>query len=655
MALDLSSPNSPLFKRWGKEFHALKTLDTARETTVPTEINDAFSEYNGTSLALRNAIVGLPPATATWESAGDTLAGAIQNSVQQTVIVMVKEDSQQETDTLTDAIDELVRQMVAASATVEKNVVSATGPTAVGSPTGTGTIICVTKYGNGRDAEFAYNETLSLECTNDSTAPAFTVRGQASAGKLTDKWPLGSGVTALVRIHDPDSDSNQITNGSFETTDDQDLTAPHAWIRGDSFPSTGASAATLTTIQKQTVFVSGTLDSTVYFILTDTDNGTATQPISATASEATMQTELRRLPGWASATVASSGSAPLVKHVITKTGVNGVSALTVSFSGVTGVNEQQTVSITGTPTTGTFDLVCTKNDGTTTNVTVQWDSSSAALDTLLEGVYGTGNIGVSGGPLPGTPIVVTWQGTAANRNVETMTTANNTLDAGAAPAVAATTAGVGIAVAISTASETQAFHQARSYKVLGDGSTDGAILLQAVDLKPETVYGVFVTVKLSASSPSSGVLDIGLSNNVAIVDVNDDNGGSNVTVIDLTAINNTNWNKYSGSIRTPKKLPKALYLYLEMNTAYQNGRTLYIDNIVLVEATELYVMGPAVAAFQGAARWKLGDKYTFAVSNNYAGEIHTAAWRTCSLDTLEKLLPSAASASETLADATFIV
>lgn len=104
------------------------------------------------------------------------------------------------------------------------------------------------------------------------------------------------------------------------------------------------------------------------------------------------------------------------------------------------VNAQQTVSITGSPTGGTFTLTY----GGYTTTALAYNISAANLALALEALtsIGTGNVSCTGGTLPGTAIVVTFQGTLANEAITTMTTAH-TLTGGTSPAsaVSSTTTG----------------------------------------------------------------------------------------------------------------------------------------------------------------------------------------------------------------------
>jgi len=101
-----------------------------------------------------------------------------------------------------------------------------------------------------------------------------------------------------------------------------------------------------------------------------------------------------------------------------------------------GTNEAQTVTITGTPTGGTFTLTY---DGQTTSA-IAYNATAATVDAALEALsnLGPGDVTVTGGPGPGAAWVVTFAGTRAGINVPQMT-ATASLIGGTTPAVAVTT------------------------------------------------------------------------------------------------------------------------------------------------------------------------------------------------------------------------
>jgi hypothetical protein len=108
-----------------------------------------------------------------------------------------------------------------------------------------------------------------------------------------------------------------------------------------------------------------------------------------------------------------------------------------------GANEQQTVTITGTPTGGTFTL--TYNGATTANIA--YNAAAAAVVSALEALpnIGPGTVAGSGGALPGTPVVITFQNQLGRQNVGQMTAAH-AFTGGTTPAIAVTTTTAGSAL-----------------------------------------------------------------------------------------------------------------------------------------------------------------------------------------------------------------
>lgn len=113
----------------------------------------------------------------------------------------------------------------------------------------------------------------------------------------------------------------------------------------------------------------------------------------------------------------------------------------VEWDGDAAVNEQQTVTITGTPTGGTFTL---EFDGEVT-AAIAYNANAAAVAAALEALpnIGDGNVSASGGALPGTPVVVTFQGDLAGEAQPLMTADGSGLTGGTTPdaTVAQTTEG----------------------------------------------------------------------------------------------------------------------------------------------------------------------------------------------------------------------
>lgn len=104
-------------------------------------------------------------------------------------------------------------------------------------------------------------------------------------------------------------------------------------------------------------------------------------------------------------------------------------------------NEIQTLTITGSPTGGTFTITF----GTETTGAIAYDATAAAVQAALEALanVGLGNVRCSGGDLPGTAVVIEFVQDLGKYNHVLMTTTDS-LTGGSSPAsaIAETQAGV---------------------------------------------------------------------------------------------------------------------------------------------------------------------------------------------------------------------
>jgi hypothetical protein len=148
------------------------------------------------------------------------------------------------------------------------------------------------------------------------------------------------------------------------------------------------------------------------------------------------------------------------------TGANAGFAVPVAAA----ASEVQTVTITGTPTGGTFTVTF---DGAT-SAGIAFDATAAAVQTALEALstVNPGDVAVTGGPGPGTAFTVTFGGRYAGLNVPAFTASGSSLTGGTSP---------GVTIATATAG--------------GSGVTDGSDVLAGY---------LFCTVK----SPSSSSVNV---------------------------------------------------------------------------------------------------------------------------------------------------
>ncbi|WP_050513915.1 hypothetical protein [Streptomyces capuensis] len=115
------------------------------------------------------------------------------------------------------------------------------------------------------------------------------------------------------------------------------------------------------------------------------------------------------------------------------------SGLYAPYAGPT--SEVQTVTVTGTPTGGTYTLTFSGQ----TTAGIPYNATAAQVKTALEALsnINVGDVTVTGGPHPGTAIVVTFVGQYLGDDVAQMTASGASLTGGTSPAVsvATTTAG----------------------------------------------------------------------------------------------------------------------------------------------------------------------------------------------------------------------
>jgi hypothetical protein len=88
-----------------------------------------------------------------------------------------------------------------------------------------------------------------------------------------------------------------------------------------------------------------------------------------------------------------------------------------------GTNEVQTLTITGSPAGGTFTITF----GGQTTAAIDYDATAAEVQAalVLLSTIGSGNVLCSGGPLPGTPVVIEFQGSKGGQSLALMTTTDS--------------------------------------------------------------------------------------------------------------------------------------------------------------------------------------------------------------------------------------
>lgn len=234
-----------LFARLGRLFkHAEAVRDY--QGTLDTQYTSTVGQFSGLQteqigVLSRNLEGRKSQATSTCQ---DLLASATRTLVQ------ITDDEFKLTEATTEgALQELIRQMIADSKSVDGTTTAVGSVTAASGNVGNGTFLASTvapildKYGNRHGNATLQNakaETLTADCTGDSTSRTidvqnerFHVYGQRSEGQFHEDWPAGSGrqvqITAVSSAqHGGRGPTRNVThNGNFEQITSN---APSNWV-----------------------------------------------------------------------------------------------------------------------------------------------------------------------------------------------------------------------------------------------------------------------------------------------------------------------------------------------------------------------------------------------------------------------------------------
>ena len=107
-------------------------------------------------------------------------------------------------------------------------------------------------------------------------------------------------------------------------------------------------------------------------------------------------------------------------------------------------NAVQTISVTGSPTGGTFKLNATPPGGSSTaTASIAYNASAATVQTALVTIFGSGNVTCTGGSLPATAVVCTFAGADAAQAITLMTKNSSSFTGGSSPNVSVANTVVG--------------------------------------------------------------------------------------------------------------------------------------------------------------------------------------------------------------------
>lgn len=512
MAMDIYDAvgGDGLFNILGKAFYALDVLNTARQTTVPPEVQDILSQFklfaDNTKPVWAQVMEGLPAGLSGWQET-QVLANQIRQNCENLVIQWAADDSAQPDRTVRTALAYLIGRMKALGYYVTANTVGLT-LSPVGTPLGDTLVVATHLRGDGRVAEHSLGETLKLVISGDE----LQVRGsEAEFDRLAGRWPKGSGTNIGVGIHDP---PGLVPTGDFDTETSALGGIPQGWIAATATPG---STVKLTPVPVQTVTISGSPTGGGYYLQwTDSSGKTwATELLAYNATASQVQAALRSIPGLEKIEVSSTGTSPNYTHTLRFVGVGGQPAQLTSINRLTGG----------------------------TNPTI----------------------------------------------------AHATTEAGSVGA-----------------------YRGRALELASNG-TELTTLYVPVTLQADTVYALAVRAR-AAGTILAGQLRLDLVDGIGGSTINDSSGNANSLVIAATGIPTASHQAYTATFRVPPTIKMPCYLRLAITTAITAGTSVFLDDLTLVRATELYPGGPHAAAISGK-RTADGDSWSLQVTNNRAGKI----------------------------------
>jgi hypothetical protein len=304
---------STLFTRIRKVADLLDNLKTYQATTVKADADAILSAWSSTLTDTDTyAYVGSIVSAANSLSSTTGLTSACRNLMQSEIIRQVQLDQPTLTSlSITAAINELDKQMVAGTQSIDNNACTVTAT----SPASKATFVVSNRHANGKTTELAFNETFRVEWTGT----ALSVRGQPREAQLASTWPGGSGVSLNLT---PVSAGGLIANGAVDSEDSLAAGKPDSWV-----VTTGTIGTTIkmTDFESQTITIAGTPTSGYYSLTLIDPNGNVqtTTLLAYNATGSDVQSAIRSLVGFSSAIVTTTGTGPNYVHSVKFDGIVG--------------------------------------------------------------------------------------------------------------------------------------------------------------------------------------------------------------------------------------------------------------------------------------------------------------------------------------------
>ena len=631
-----------------KAFKAIDTLNAARLTTVPDKIKAYIDRYKlkETTLATDQILDGVALSSGSWAASGFVVTSTLIASIQQFLIDEIGEEFPAATGTLFDALQRFADEMVEQDYKVESSSVSASLVADSGN-TGDSAIAYTLIRGDGKTEMNAIAEDITVETVITGTNPSLVFSGeQAVTDRVRETWPAGSGGSLSLTP----GNGGLVSNGDFEAAAVTDLPDDWALIAGTAGTTIG-----LTPLEVQNVVMSGTPTGGSYWLRWSDGTSThTTLELTYDAGSSAVQSALRTVPGLGAVTVDTTGDSPNYTHAITFDGAAGDPAQLTSAtallggtaaglthstvtSGVAGSYTGRSLKMTGYysgstaneqvhfilygATSGKFTISTTGSSSVEINIGA--GSVASQLDAAYDTVYPGRTVAID--VVPSGPYTGEYRATFT-------------------PAAANESDVVVVNSVVSPPNGTNPVTAIR--RVDGNpGTSTNSQLIQPIALATRTSYLFHVRLR-AESSIFAGTIRFALLDGVGGNVTTDEEGNANSLTVNCSSLSTSAHSSHFARFAIKATQTDQVYLQI-LITNVTNGKTVYIDDVEIIEATQFYNGGPWLAVFPGRSSPTETDNWTLTIANNRAGSLQEWFARTFDTPDFDILLPVTGSTAAT--------
>jgi len=594
-----------LFNVQGPLLSAIDAAFLASGTTIQAKIDTALetaSNLGGSGVEYEELIARLIPYTSGYRSGSNSFGANLATTARGLLPVFYEQDKGASPLTTTAALEELIDQMTTGGYYVDANTVTGTAAESA-SNLGDVKVGVSVLDGKGYTIQGILAETITVEAASDGTSNLTTTGTRPAYGTLTDNWPGGSALAGSLRVSSP----GQGLLGQTEWTDNDVPNTPDGWILQTGVAGTDVF---VTNVAIQHVIISGTPTGGSYTLQWRDSNDIprSTVPIAYNATSGTVQTALRAIPGLEQVTVATTGSTPNYTHAVTMTGTPGGSDLLFTTDNLTGGSARIDVVTDRYGDDNTFSgrALRLDSDGSTKidmyrPITVTHDTvyavhcAIAIADDPPESSTSSSSSGSES------------SSSSSSDSSSQSTSSSSSSSQSTSSSESSSSSSSSSSTSSSSSSQSSASSQSSSSQSSSSSSASGSMS--------------YSSESSSSSSQSTNELRFQLVDRIEGQSVLDVAGNDSEYRVDLDALA-VGQNRITFFVRA-KYYPRRLYFRIHLNDPPDAAKSVYIDNLCMVQATELYDGGPYAAAFAGRQAVKEDDTWTLTLANDNGGKWST--------------------------------